>query len=218
MKRKKISLGIFLVLLGLIATGQVGTSGCQCPGPTPSGPPAFSYDYKVPYCTANNGENDRVALFCYVEVLYYDAQDNKIGTGYKKDLVKVIRGSTLLGEPSEQFPPADAIDNFKRESFQLNIPDSAVKAKVNFHVGAHYLLNDGVGADHDDGIEALLKNVYVGNDKVTGWDIGELDYEGVDECVHEIGSDGTLRGRIVGGGTSGIDQGFVTFFAEVPLT
>lgn len=213
MIRKKISLGILLVLLGLIATGQAGTSGCQC-GPSPS---SLSYDYKVPYCTADN-ENDRVALLCYIEVHYYDSQDAEIGK-VRNDLVKVIRGDTIFGELSEQFPPASAVNFFKRDSVQLNIPDSAVKAEVIFHVGAHYLLDDnGDAVDQNDGIEALLKNVYLGTNKVTGWEVASYDNLGVYEYIGTIEEDETLRGRIVGGEMMLIDQGFVTFSAEVPLT
>ena len=211
--RKKISLGILLVLLGLIATGQAGTSGCQC-GPSPS---TLSYEYKVPYCTANN-ENDRVALLCYIEVHYYDAQDAEIGK-VRKDLVKVIRGDTIFGELSEQFPPVGAVNLFKRDSVQLNIPDSAVKAKVIFHVGGYYLLDDnGNAADQDDGIEALLKNVYLGTNKVTGWEIASYDDIGIYQYMGTIEDDGTLWGKIIGGKVILLDQGFVTFSAEVPLT
>lgn len=219
MLRRKLSLLILLVLLGFMATGQFG--GCQCPTI-----PILAYEYKIPYFTANNidltnlNNVDRVALFCYVEVEYYDVQNNVINNSTeRKDLAKLIRGDTVFGEPVEQFPSSDAINNFKKDTMQLNIPSNAVKAKVKFHVGAHYLLND-LTTDHwdnDDGIEAYAKNFYLGLNKVTGWTKIEEDTEGVHEVTSEIMSDGTLHGKFIGGDTPEIDQGFVTFAAEVAL-
>ncbi len=131
----------------------------------------------------------------------------------------MIRGDTIFGELSEQFPPASAVNFFKRDSVQLNIPDSAVKAEVIFHVGAYYLLDDnGDAVDQNDGIEALLKNVYLGTNKVTGWEVASYDNLGVYQYIGTIEEDETLRGRIVGGEMMLVDQGFVTFSAEVPLT
>jgi len=131
----------------------------------------------------------------------------------------VIRGDTIFGELSEQFPPASAVNFFKRDSVQLNIPDSAVKAEVIFHVGAHYLLDDnGDAVDQNDGIEALLKNVYLGTNKVTGWEVASYDDIGIYQYIGTIEDDGTLWGKIIGGKVILLDQGFVTFSAEVPLT
>jgi|YelNatPaOPRAMG01_1025707.scaffolds.fasta_scaffold17762_3 hypothetical protein len=211
--RKKIPLAIFLVILAFIATGQTGLfSGCQCVLPV------LSYQYEVPYCTANNPSPDRVLLLSYVKVEYYDAQNQLLSGSDEKYLVKVARGSVGV-EPSEQFPPSDAINNFKSDTLSLNIPNNAVKAKVTFSVQGHYLLDDTASNyyDPDDGIEAYLKNIYLGTTKVTGWTIASSDTSGVFQAVAEITSDGTLHGKFIGADTHNIDQGFVDFVAEVPL-
>lgn len=220
MFRKKLSLLVLFVLLAFIGTGQFGSSGCQCPTI-----PLLTYEYKVPYCTFNNidltnpNNIDRIALFSYVEVEYYDAQNNPIDTAtQRKDLVKIIRGDTVFGGEAMQLPSPNAVNNFKIDTMQLNIPSNAVKAKVKFHVGAHYLLNDLTtdNWDDDDGIEAYAKNFYLGLTQVTGWTKIDEDIEGVHYYASEI-VDGTLHGKFIGGDTPNIDQGFVTFSADVAL-
>ncbi|MCX7794979.1 MAG: hypothetical protein N2380_00430 [bacterium] len=220
MSKKKLSLLLLLVLLGFIVMGQFG--GCQCPLI-----PFLTYEYKIPYFTANNidltnlNNVDRIALFCFVEVEYYDAQNNLISNKTeRKDLAKLIRGSTVFGDPVIMPPSPDAVNNFKPDTMQLNIPSNAVKAKVKFHVGAHYLLNDlnpPSYQDDDDGIEAYAKNFYLGFNKITGWTKIEEDTAGVHHSVSEVMSDGTLHGKFIGGHEYDIDQGFVTFSAEVAL-
>ena len=218
MIRKKLSVMLLFVLLAFIGTGQFGLGGCQCPLI-----PVLTYEYKVPYCTANNIvitnplEVDRIALFCYVEVEYYDAQNNLIeNSTQRKDLVKIIRG---FGEEANIPPSPDAINNYKKDAMSLNIPSNAVKAKVKFHVGAHYLLND-LTTDHwddDDGIEAYAKNFFLGINQVTGWTKTEEDTEGVYTAIAELMTDGTLHGKFIGGHQYDIDQGYVAFSAEVSL-
>ncbi len=219
MFKRKISLFTLLVLLAFIGTGQFGTSGCGCPLI-----PILVYEYKVPYLTANiisttHPQVDRIALFCYVEVEYYDSQNNLLPNNtQRKDIVKIIRGDTVFGEEANILPPEGISNTFKSGAMQLNVPSNAVKAKVKFHVGAHYLLND-LTTDHwddDDGIEAFATNFFLGITPVTGWNKIEEDTEGVH--YSEVGIlDGTLHGKFIGGDTSGIDQGYVTFAAEVAL-
>jgi len=221
MVRKKLSIMLLFVLLAFIGTGQFGLGGCQCPLF-----PVLTYEYKVPYCTANNivitnpSEVDRIALFCYVEVEYYDAQNSLIENSIqRKDLVKIIRGDTVFNEEANIPPSPDAINNYKIDAINLNIPSNAVKARIKFHVGAHYLLND-LTTDHwddDDGIEAYAKNFYLGINQVTGWTKIEEDTVGVHTAIAEIMSDGTLHGKFIGGHEEEIDQGYVTFSAEVAL-
>lgn len=148
MFKRRISLFVLLVLLAFIGTGQFGVSGCGCPLI-----PMLVYEYKIPYLTANNisvthPEVDSIALFCYVQVEYYDSQDNPLTANtQRKDIVKIIKGSTVFGEEANILPPGGISNTFKADAMQLNVPSNAVKAKVKFHVGAHYLLND-LTTDH----------------------------------------------------------------------
>ncbi len=217
MIRKRLLL-ILLVFLAFTAMGQFG--GCQCPVI-----PMLSFEYEIPYFTANNidltnlNNVDRIALFCFVEVEYYDSQNNLLQNNterrYLARLVKNIPGEQVF----EQYPNPAAISNFIKDAMQLNIPSNAVKAKIKFHVGAHYLLNDLTNDhwDDDDGIEAYARDFYLGFNKITGWIKAEEDNEGVHTAIAEIMSDGTLHGKFIGGDEYDIDQGYVTFSAEVPL-
>ncbi len=185
----------------------------------------LSFEYKIPYFTANNidltnlNNVDRIALFCFVEVEYYDSQNNLLQNNterrYLARLVKNIPGEQVF----EQYPNPAAISNFIKDAMQLNIPSNAVKAKIKFHVGAYYLLNDLTNDhwDDDDGIEAYARDFYLGFNKITGWIKAEEDNEGVHTAIAEIMSDGTLHGKFIGGDEYDIDQGYVTFSAEVPL-
>ncbi|MBC7320214.1 hypothetical protein H5T89_06185 [bacterium] len=226
MNKKKVSLLILFVLLAFIGTGQFGFGGCQCPTI-----PILTYEYKIPYFTANNftannidltnlNDVDRIALFCYVEVEYYDAQGNAlVGSTERRYLAELIRGETVFGEEVNMPPSLDAVNNFKLDAMQLNIPSNAVKAKVKFHVGAHYLLND-LTSDHyddDDGIEAYARNFSLGFNKLTGWTKIEEDTEDVHYFEAEIMQGETLHGKFIGGHQFDTDQGYVTFSAEVAL-
>lgn len=216
MFKRKISLLVLLALLAFIGTGQFGTSGCGCPLI-----PMLVYEYKVPYLTFNNPEPDRIALFCYTEIEYYDSQDNLLEDyTQRRDLVKIIIGDTGFGEQATILPPHGISNEFRSDAIRLNIPTNAVKAKVKFHVGAHYLLNDYNPPDYvdnDDGIEAFARNFFLGINQLTGWEKEEEDLEGVHQAVAEIMSDGTLHGKFIGGHEHDIDQGRVTFVAWVAL-
>lgn len=218
MIRKRFLL-VLLVFLAFTAMGQFG--GCQCPVI-----PMLSYEYKIPYFTANNidltnpNNVDRIALFCFVEVEYYDSQNNLLQANTeRKYLAELIRGDTVFGGEVASPPNPNAVNNFMSDFMSLNIPSNAVKAKIKFHVGAHYLLNDLAEGpnDDDDGIEAYAKNFYLGFNKITGWEKEEEDTDGVHTAIAEIMTDETLHGKFIGGHEYDIDQGYVTFSAEVPL-
>lgn len=218
MIRKRFLL-ILLVFLAFTAMGQFG--GCQCPVI-----PMLSFEYKIPYFTANNidptnlNNVDRIALFCFVEVEYYDSQNNLLQNNTERRyLARLVRGSTDFGGEVTDPPNPNAINSFMRDFMSLNIPSNAVKAKIKFHIGAHYLLNDLTNDhwDNDDGIEAYAKNFYLGFNKITGWEEEEKDTYGVHTAIAEIMTDETLHGKFIGGHEYDIDQGYVTFSAEVPL-
>ena len=75
---------------------------------------------------------------------------------------------------------------------QLNIPNNAVKAKILIHVGGQ-------------------------TTKVTGWEITDSDIDGVFDPVAEITPDDILHGKFIGADPHDVDQGLVTFVAEVAL-
>jgi len=216
MFRKKLSLLVLLILLAFIGTGQFGLGGCQC------NLPLLIYKYHIPYCVANNESPDRIAIFAYIELQPYDSQNNPCGSPQRKYLVLVHRGDTVF-YPS--IPHAEMFVNttdYKQGEFLVEIPRDAVKAQIIFHVGAHYLLNDNAendnaGNDEDDGIEAYLKDIYLLEKKVTGWTIIDSDLYGVYQATAEILPNEVLHGKFIGGHEYDIDQGYVTFAAEVAL-
>lgn len=211
MFKRKIHLLILLALLAFIGTGQFGTSGCGCPLI-----PMLVYEYKVPYLTFNNNPPDRIEIYSYVEIEYYDAQNNPLTNDtQKKDLVKIIRG---FGDQDSSIS-CGISNNFRQDAIQLNIPTNAVRARIKFHVGAHFLLDELATDfwDDDDGIETSARNFFLGITKVTGWEKIEEDTGGVHYAVSEIMPDGTLHGKFIGGHEYNIDQGYVTFGTWVAL-
>jgi hypothetical protein len=62
-----------------------------------------------------------------------------------------------------------------------------------------------------------LTSFSFGINQVTGWTKIQEDTEGVHTAIAEIMSDGTLYGKFIGGHEFDIDQGYVTFSAEVAL-